>query len=303
MNQFFGNILTPQFGYSVIRVTTPLLLPALGVAISELSGAANIALEGIMLIAAFTGVVVSAYTGSLWLAFIAGIAAGVLVGALLGFFHLRLKADIILSAIALNMFASGITIFLLFLLTGDKGSSNSLQSLIFPEFKIPLLHAIPVIGEIFSGHNLLTYLSVVAIFFYWILVKKTPLGLRIRAVGQNPHAAESVGINVNKIRLYALMLSGMFGALGGMYLSMGYVSWFSRDMTAGRGFIAIAASTLGNLTPLGIFLSSLLFGFVNAVSIYISSLNIPSEIIQSIPYVMTVLALTFFSMRKKRDTL
>jgi simple sugar transport system permease protein len=95
----------------------------------------------------------------------------------------------------------------------------------------------------------------------------------------------------------------MFGALGGMYLSMGYVSWFSRDMTAGRGFIAIAASTLGNLTPLGIFLSSLLFGFVNAVSIYISSLNIPSEIIQSIPYVMTVLALTFFSMRKKRDTL
>ena len=163
MNQFFDNILTTQFGYSVIRVTTPLLLPALGVAISELSGAANIALEGIMLIAAFTGVVVSAYTGSLWIAFFAGVASGVLVGALLGFFHLRLRANIILSAIALNMFASGITIFLLFLLTGDKGSSNSLQSLVFPEISLPIIQSIPIIGEILSGHNLLTYLSILAL--------------------------------------------------------------------------------------------------------------------------------------------
>ncbi len=301
MNQFFENILTPQFGYSVIRVTTPLLLPALGVAISELAGAPNIALEGIMLIAAFTGVVVSAYTGSLWIAFLAGVASGVLVGALLGFFHLRLKANIILSAIALNMFASGITVFLLFLITGDKGSSNSLQSLVFPEINLPIIVSIPIIGEIFSGHNLLTYFSILALLLFWIIVKKTPLGLRIRAVGQNPNAAKSVGINVNKIRLYALMLSGLFGSIAGMYLSMGYVSWFSRDMTAGRGFIAIAASTLGNLSPLGILLSSFLFGFVNAISIYISSLNIPSEIIQSIPYIMTVLALTFFSMRKKNQ--
>src|SRR5690554_887723 len=145
MNNFLANMITPQFGYSIIRVTTPLLLPALGVAISELSGAANIALEGIMLLAAFFGVVLSAYTGSLLLAFIGGILAGVLVGTLLGFFHLRLKANIILSAIALNMFASGITIFLLYLLTGDKGNSNSLKSLTFPEIHIPLLKSIPVV--------------------------------------------------------------------------------------------------------------------------------------------------------------
>lgn len=303
MNNFLANMITPQFGYSIIRVMTPLLLPALGAAISELSGAANIALEGIMLLAALFGVVVSAYTGSLLLAFIGGILAGVLVGTLLGFFHLRLKANIILSAIALNMFASGITIFLLYLLTGDKGNSSSLKSLTFPEIHIPILKSIPILGEILSGHNLITYLTIVAVLFYWILVYKTPLGLRIRATGQNPHAAQSVGINVNRIKLYALMLSGLFGALGGLYLSMGYVSWFSKDMTAGRGFIAIAASTLGNLTPLGIFLSSLLFGFVNAISIFISSLNIPSEIIQSIPYVVTVLALTLFSIRKKKAKL
>lgn len=303
MNPFLASILSPQFGYAVIRVTTPLLLPALGVAISELSGAPNIALEGIMLISAFFGVLISAYTQSLLLAFIIGVAAGVGMGMLLGYFHLKLKADIILSAIALNMFASGITVFLLYLFTGDKGSSNSLNSMVFPLIDIPILKSIPVIGDIFSGHNILTYVALLSVLLYWIIIKKTPLGLKIRAVGQNPDAAESVGINVNKTKLYALMLSGFFGAIGGLYLSMGYVSWFSRDMTAGRGFIAIAASTLGGLSPLGIFLSSTLFGLVNAFSIYISALNIPSEVIQSIPYVMTVLALTIFAIRRKNKTI
>ena len=222
------------------------------------------------------------------------------MGALLAYFHLKMKADIILGAIALNMFASGITIFLLFLITGDKGSTSSLQSLVFPEIEIPILKSIPILGEIFSGHNILTYAALLAIPFFYVLMYKTPLGLRIRAVGQNPNAAESVGINVNKIQLYALMLSGFFGALGGLYLSMGYVSWFSRDMTAGRGFIAIAAATLGGNLPVGILLSSLLFGFVNSFAIYIASLNVPSELIQMIPYLVTVIALAIFAIRAQK---
>lgn len=116
-------------------------------------------------------------------------------------------------------------------------------------------------------------------------------------MGQNPHAAESVGINVNRIKFYALLLSGLFGAFGGLYLSMGYVSWFSRDMTAGRGFIAIAASTLGGNMPLGMLWASLLFGFVNSIAIYIASLDIPSELIQMIPYLITVIALAVFSIK------
>ena len=282
---------------------TPILLPALGVAISELAGAVNIALEGIMLMSAFFGVIVSAFTGNIYLALLAGIAAGLATGAILAYFHLKLKADIILGAIALNMFASGFTIFMLYIFTGDKGSTSSLKSLVFPEIQIPLLKSIPVLGPIFSGHNIMTYIALLAVPFFYILVFKTPLGLRIRAVGQNPHAAESVGINVNKIKFYALLLSGLFGAFGGLYLSMGYVSWFSRDMTAGRGFIAIAASTLGGNMPMGMLWSSLLFGFVNAFAIYIASLDIPSELIQMIPYLITVIALAVFSFRlqmKKR---
>jgi len=300
MSPLLSSIFSTGFAFAVLRVMTPLLFPALGVAVSDLAGSVNIALEGIMLVSAFFGVIVSAYTGSLFLALIAGLAAGILMGALLAYFHLKMKADIILGAIALNMFASGITIFLLFLITGDKGSTSSLQSLVFPEIEIPILKSIPILGDIFSGHNILTYVALLAIPFFYVLMYKTPLGLRIRAVGQNPNAAESVGINVNKIQLYALMLSGFFGALGGLYLSMGYVSWFSRDMTAGRGFIAIAAATLGGNLPVGILLSSLLFGFVNSFAIYIASLNVPSELIQMIPYLVTVIALAIFAIRAQR---
>ena len=300
MNPILSSILSTGFVFAVIRVMTPLLFPALGVAVSELAGSINIALEGIMLISAFFGVIVSAFTGSLFLALVAGLAAGILMGALLAYFHLKMKADIILGAIALNMFASGMTIFLLFLFTGDKGTTSSLKSLVFPDIEIPLLKSIPILGEILSGHNILTYVALLFVPLFYVLMFKTPLGLRIRAVGQNPHAAESVGINVDKIKLYALMLSGMFGAFGGLYLAMGYVSWFSREMTAGRGFIAIAAATLGGNMPLGVLMSSLLFGFVGSIEIYISALNIPSVLIKMIPYLVTLIVLAVFAIRAQR---
>lgn len=300
MNPVLNSILSTGFIFAIIRVMTPLLFPALGVAVSELAGSINIALEGIMLISAFFGVIVSAFTGSLLLALAAGLTAGIIMGALLAYFHLKMKADIILGAIALNMFASGMTIFLLFLFTGDKGSTSSLKSLVFPDIEIPLIKSVPILGEIFSGHNILTYVALLFVPLFYVLMFKTPLGLRIRAVGQNPHAAESVGINVDKIKLYALMLSGMFGAFGGLYLAMGYVSWFSREMTAGRGFIAIAAATLGGNMPLGVLLSSLLFGFVGSIEIYISALNIPSVLIKMIPYLVTLIVLAVFAIRSQR---
>ncbi|MDC7228264.1 MAG: ABC transporter permease [Spirochaetales bacterium] len=297
MNELFSSIFSVNFGYAILRVMTPLLFPAMGIAVSTMAGSQNIAMEGAMLIAAFFGVIVGAFSGSLWLALLAGIAAAVLLCMILGYFHLKLKADIFLSAVALNMFSSGITVFLLFMITGDKGSTSSLPSPVFPSIDIPLVEKIPVIGDIISGHNILTYVALVSVFLFYLLMFKTPLGLRIRAVGQNPDAAESVGINVNRTKMYALMLSGLFAALGGLYLSMGYVSWFSKDMTAGRGFIAIAAATLGGMMPLGTMISSLFFALVSAVAIYIASLNIPSELIQLIPYLITVVALAVFSGR------
>lgn len=297
MSSVFESIFSVQFGYAILRVMTPLLFGAIGISITNLVGSINIAMEGIMLISAFFGVVVSGFTDSLLLALLSGVAAGVAMGALLGYFHLKLKADVILAAIGLNMFASGITIFLLYLFTGDKGSTSSMKSLVFPDINIPLIERIPILGGILSGHNIMTYLSILAVLLFYLLVFKTPLGLRIRAVGQNPNAARSVGINVDRVRLIALLLSGALGALGGLYLSMGYVSWFSRDMTAGRGFIAVAASTLGGSLPLGTMLASLFFAVVSAFAIYIASMDIPSELIQMIPYAVTVVALTLFAIR------
>ena len=298
MSPLLNSILSTEFAFAVFRVTTPLLFAALGVGISALAGTINIGLEGIMLVSAFAGVMTSAFTGSLFLSLIVGVGTGVLLAAVLAYFHLKLKADIILGAVALNMFASGITVFLMFIFSGDKGSTSSLKSLVFPEMNIPLIDTIPVLGDIISGHNVLTYGAILAVFLYYLIVFKSPLGLRIRAVGQNPDAAESVGISVDRVKMYALMLSGFFGAFGGLYLAMGYVSWFAKDMTAGRGFIAVAAATLGGNMPIGSFLASLLFGAVNAVAIYISTLEIPSDLIQLIPYLVTVIALTIYSARK-----
>ena len=301
MNPLLKSIFSTGFLFSVLRVATPIIFPALGVAISTLSGSTNIALEGIMLISAFAGVIVSAFTQSLWLALIAGIASGVVIALILGYFSLQLKADIVLAAIALNLFASGLTVFLLFVFTGDKGMSSSLQSLLFPDINIPFLAKIPILGAILNKQNILVYLAFLAVILYYIIIFHTPLGLKIRAVGQNPEAASSVGINVTKIKIYALILSGVFGALGGLYLSMGYVSWFGRDMTAGRGFIAIAASSIGANMPLGTLLGSLLFGIVYALANFLAPLNVPSEIIQVIPYLVTVLVLTIYSARASKN--
>jgi simple sugar transport system permease protein len=179
------------------------------------------------------------------------------------------------------MFASGITIFFLYIFTHDKGTSSSVKSLVFPSLQIPIIKEIPILGEIISGHNVLTYFALISVVLFYYLIYKTSLGLRIRAVGQNPDAAE-------------------FGSLGGLYLSMGYVSWFSRDMTAGRGFIAIAAAFLGGNSPLGTFFGALFFGIVNAIAIYIAPLNIPSEFIHSLPYFVTVVALAIYSIRLSR---
>ena len=298
MNPLLKSIFSANFVFATLRVTTPILFAAIGVAITALSGSINIALEGIMLVAAFVGVLVSAFTGSLWLALIFGVLAAVGLAALLGYFHLNLKADIIIAAIALNMFASGITVFLTYIFAHDKGTTSSLKSLVFPSYQIPILKDIPVLGKMFSGLNVLTYFALICVVIFYYLIYKTPLGLRIRAVGQNPDAAESVGVDVKKVKMYSLLLSGFFGAFGGLYLSMGYVSWFSRDMTAGRGFIAIAAASIGGNLPIGTFFGSLLFGVVNTLAIFLATLKVPSELIQMIPYITTVLVLAIYAIQK-----
>lgn len=296
-----SSLFSVGFLSSLLRVTTPILLAAIGGSISTMAGVKNIALEGTMLVAAFVAVVVSATTQSVWLALLAGLVAGMAFSCVLAWFALKLRANIFISAIALNMFASGLTVFLLSIIAHDKSVSSSLKSLTIPDWHIPFIERIPILGPILSGHNIMVYGSFACVALYSILIYKTPFGLRIRSVGQNPDSAASVGISVLGTKFAALVLSGLLASLSGVYLSMGYVSWFSRDMTGGRGFIAVAASALGMATPAGTLGASFLFGIVMTLSIYMSSLQIPSELIQIWPYIATVVALVVYSAKEQRQ--
>ncbi len=301
MSNFFNIIFSVDFGYAVLRVTTPILFAAMGALISDKAGVINIALEGMMLIAALTGVIVSALAQSAGLGLLAAVIMGALVGMLLAYFALNLKTDVILAAIAINLIAMGGTVFVLFVVGGDKGISSSLPSLVLPKVTIPLINKIPVLGSILSGHNILTYGAFLSVYLMYIFIYKTPLGLRIRAVGENPHAADSVGISVKKVQYIALTLSGALAGFGGAYMSMGYVSWFSKNMTAGRGFIALAAEAMGGATPQGAMATSLLFGFFDALSNSLQSLRIPAEFVQMIPYLATVIGLVIYAASKTRQ--
>ncbi|RJG25923.1 ABC transporter permease [Paenibacillus thiaminolyticus] len=300
MSNFFDILFSTEFAFSVFRVMTPILFAALGALISNKAGIVNIGLEGTMLVAALTGVIVSAYTGSAWVGLLIAVIAGVGVAALLGFFTLKFKTHIILGGIAVNMFASGGTVFILYLVSGDKGASTSLKSAVLPSLHIPLLQDIPVLGPILSGHNVLTYVSLVCVAGLYYLLAKTPLGLQIRSVGENPHAAQSVGVRVNRVQFVSLLISGFFAALGGAYMSMGYLSLFTRDMTAGRGWIGLAAEAVGRSTTLGTFLSSMLFGAADALANALQVLKIPAELVGTTPYVTTVICLVVYAITEAK---
>lgn len=300
MLDMLQNIFSASFAYSVFRVTTPILFAALGIMISKKAGVTNIAMEGIMLASALGGVVGSALTQSLLLGLIFAIIIGQIMSGILVYFSLKLKSEIFLTGLMINLLASGATVFVMYLMCNDKGMTTGLSSLVFPKVEIPLIKDIPIIGEIFSNHNILTYVAFISVFVVWFIINKTKFGLHVRAVGENPLSAQSVGINVTKTQIYAILLSGFFGTLGGIYMSMGYVSWFSRDMTAGRGFIAMAAQSLGRSTAPGTLFASLAFGVADALANMLQSLRIPTELVQSIPYLTTILGLILYSVNEKR---
>ena len=231
---------------------------------------------------------------------VTAVLASLLFSLLFAYFVLKLKSDLILTGIALNLMASGGTVFLLAVLCGDKGVSTSMDSLVVPSVELPLIRSIPVLGKILSGHNLLTYVALLSVVLVYLLINKSPLGLRIRSVGENPDAAESVGISVIKTRFIALTFTGILARLGGAYMSMGYVSWFARDMAAGRGYMALSAQNLGNGTPIGTFLASFIFGIADALSSTLQVLSLPAEFIQMIPYVTTIIGLILYAISRKR---
>lgn len=299
MDKIISAIFSASFAFSIIRVSTPLIFGAMAALVCNRGGMLHIAFEGVMLTAAFCGMLGSALSQSVMVGLLSAMLGGVVISLLLGYFNLVLDSNRTLTGIALNTFASAGTIFALYMLVQDKGVSNSLPSLTVPMVEIPLLKEIPVLGPILSGHNVLTYLSLVVVVMVYFLIFRTSLGLRIRTVGENPDAASSVGISVIRIRFITLIISGVIASLGGAYMSMGYLSWFARDMVAGRGFMSIAAQNLGGAMPIPTLLAALGFGAVNALANVLQTLNMPSEIIQSVPYVATLFGLGIFGYAGK----
>ena len=292
--QIIGSVFSTVFLASVFRITTPILFAALASAVSERAGVANIGLEGIMMMSALTGVLFSAWAQSAFAGVMGAALIGVLVGLMMGFFYLKLGTDIILAGIAVNMLGGGGTIFFLYLFTGEKGNSAAIPSKMLPTVNIPFFNNIPVLGA-FAGQSILVYAAFLCVFLVFILFYKTPLGLRIRTVGENPHAADSVGLSVSRISLIALGISGFLAGLGGAYMSMYYSMGFNANMVAGRGFIALAAQAMGRGEPLGAMLSSLLFGTADALRNNMEGTGLPSQLVSTIPYVITIIGLSLYT--------
>ncbi len=276
---------------STFRLIAPILLAALGGLLCERVLVFNIALEGTMLVAAFAAVVGSFYSGSALVGVLAAVLAGVLFSLLLAVFVVTLRSDAIVSGIALNLLASGLTTYLLRRLFGTKGQFDDPRIIGLGTVSLPVIKDIPFLGEIISGHSWIVYLSWVLVLVIYIVLFRQVFGLRMRGVGQNDAAAETLGINVDGMRYAALMLCGVLVGIAGAQLSLGQVTLFVENMTAGRGWIAVVAVMLGNAHPVGVFLASLLFGFADALSFRLQGMLLPFQIADTIPYVVTLIAL------------
>ena len=274
---------------AMLRYATPLIFAALGGLFSERSGVINIALEGMLLMGAFFAVLGADLTNSWFLGVLIGMASGGVLALIHAIFSVTLRADQIVSGTALNFLALGITSYLYLNRYGAEGTPTDLPSV--PDVHLPLIDDVPFIGDIFGQVNLLIWLALLMVLVTWVVVFRTPPGLRLRSVGENPLAAETAGLNVVRTRYLAVITSGVLAGAGGAYLSIGFVHSFSQNMTIGKGFIALAALIFGRWRPVGALMAALLFGFSTALAQRLPTFS-PSAatLFQALPYVLTLIA-------------
>ncbi len=289
MMAFFAS---PTFWRTVLASTTPVMLATLAANMMTKSGIFNLAIEGTMLICALTGVVVSAFTQNLWIGCIVAVLMGVAVSFVFGYFALALKGAMNACGVALNLVASGGTVFVLVMLTGSKANSSALKSLTFPVVGIPVLKDIPILGTIFFEQNLVTYIGWVIVAATSWMLYKTKLGIHIRAVGENPAAAKAAGLNVILHQFVALAICGVACSFGGMYLSMGALKSFTTGMVAGRGYMSLAMDAMSQGNPVVGCLSSLLYGFSDTITVYLQLYSkIDLKLIDAFPYLFIIVVL------------
>ncbi|MBO4218891.1 MAG: ABC transporter permease [Erysipelotrichaceae bacterium] len=288
--------------FMTIRLSTPIVLAALACSITKKAGLLNMGAEALMLMAALIGVLVSAWTQSLIIGLLAGLASSVLITLIICYVAFDLKCDLNLTNISMNNAVIGGTVFIMYLVTGQKSvTAGILNSKTMPIVNIPFIKDIPFLGEVISGHNVMTYIAVVMIFVVRFLLYRTVLGLRIRCVGENPQAAESVGISSKKIWYISYALSGLLAGMGGVFISMGYLSWFARDMMGGRGFMAMAAMNIASGEPVGSAVNALLFGLAQAFGTFIQRYNINADLILAFPYMFAVFLISLLTFIRQRQ--
>lgn len=290
--------------HSAVMIMTPLLLAALGGLFTELTGMLNIALEGLLLFGAFFGILGTYYTSSIFLGVCCGIAGSMMLAALLAAITLSLKANVFITGLAANLFASGVTVVLAFKLFKNKGVIvfDTIGSL--PVYSIPLVKDIPVLGGLLSGYSAFVYISWFLLLLGYLVLSKTVFGFRLRATGLNPEALASLGLRENAYRFVAFLISGFTCGIGGAMLTLN-LGAFVPNITAGKGWIALVVIFLGNKKPIGLLVASLVFGLSDAFSNYAQgAFNIPSDFILAIPYLVTLAAMLGYSVfEKKKNTL
>jgi simple sugar transport system permease protein len=315
MNGAAGDVLAASLALATLRSLAPVLLAALGGLVSSLAGCVNVALEGLMLVAAFFAVMGAwvaqrccpglAGWACAWIGCGAGVAAALACAGVLAVFHLEWGADLIVAGIAVNLLAQGLTVFLLQAAVGDKGSTAAIATPALPSLHVPGLGGVPALdllvnGEDGRGQHVLVLAALACALALPVLLARTRFGLRLRAVGENEHAARGAGVAVKATRYRALLAGGALAGLGGSYLSLGYLTLFQADMSAGRGFLALAAVFLGRGRVLGTFAAALLFGAASVLATRLGARGLSVHATAMLPPLVTIATLVVAGALRRR---
>lgn len=283
---------------SSLRMAAPILYATLGGIFCSEAGVLNVGLEGLMLTGAFFAIVGSVALSSAWGGLLVAVLACLILSLAFAAVHLEWGADEMIVGLALNLLGYGVTTYLLAVIFDVVGYYSSPDVVGFELIRIPLVDRVPVVGSILSGHFALVYLAVVAVVATQFLLYNTPWGFRLRSVGENPEAAEAVGINLRRMKYAGVLIGGILCGFGGAFLSLAHLNLFSEDMTVGRGFLALAAVNFGERKPLKCLAAALIFGFADALAIRLQRFGLPSQLVLMLPYIATVVILALSSIQR-----
>lgn len=282
---------------STIRLATPILIPALGQLYTQRAGVLNLSVESTMTVSAVAGFAAAFYSGNLWLGALCGIVVGAAWSAIMAWLSVTLRANQVIAGIGLNILGAGVAVFAYRVIFGVLTLPPTIDT--FPSLDVYGLSDLPVLGPILFQHNALVYIGFALIPITWFILEKTTFGLKIRAVGEHPRAADSKGVNVSRIRYAAVIIGGAYAGLGGAFMTTAYLNCFTEGIIGGRGYIAVSVVIFARFLPKRAMWGALLFGFASGLQLRLQALgvNIPSQLLLMLPYILTIVALIFASKR------